>query len=145
MGKVYREFSRQKYNKYKTQFPKLRESDIVGKIIKEWDALDQVAKDNLRKTFESKNYLTNEDISSSEALVRGDVASKELKIAAEKAAKRPIKSSRNEPTRFHTNVRPSSRDVSEAKGSEQKDDSRLGESSSLQILQKTKPISKPTT
>jgi hypothetical protein len=26
MGKVYREFSRQKYNKYKAQFPKLRES-----------------------------------------------------------------------------------------------------------------------
>ena len=26
MGKVYREISRQKYNKYKAQFPKLRES-----------------------------------------------------------------------------------------------------------------------
>ena len=51
MGKVYREFSRQKYNKYKAQFPKLRESDIDSKIIKEWDALDQVAKDNLRKSF----------------------------------------------------------------------------------------------
>ena len=36
MGKVYREFSRQKYNKYKAQFPKLRESEIVSKIIKEW-------------------------------------------------------------------------------------------------------------
>ena len=26
LGRVYREFSRQKYNKYKAQFPKLRES-----------------------------------------------------------------------------------------------------------------------
>ncbi len=66
-------------------------------------------------------------------------------MAAEKAAKRPIKTSRSEPIRFHTNVRPSSREASEAKGSEQKDDSRLGESSSLQVLHKTKPISKPTT
>jgi hypothetical protein len=26
MGKIYREFSRQKYNKYRHQFPKMRES-----------------------------------------------------------------------------------------------------------------------
>ena len=36
IGKIYREFSRQKYNKYKAQFPNLRESEIVSKIIKEW-------------------------------------------------------------------------------------------------------------
>lgn len=64
-GKVYREFSRQKYNKYKAQFPKMRESEIVTKIIKEWDNLDQIAKDNLQKIYEEKNYLTHEDISSS--------------------------------------------------------------------------------
>lgn len=52
MGKVYREFSRQKYNKYKAQFPKLRESELVSKIIKEWDSLDQVAKGNLQKIYE---------------------------------------------------------------------------------------------
>jgi hypothetical protein len=33
MGKLYREFSRQKYSKYKHQFPKMRESEIVSKII----------------------------------------------------------------------------------------------------------------
>jgi len=44
MGKVYREFSRQKYNKYKHQFPKMRESEIVSKIIKEWDILDNDGK-----------------------------------------------------------------------------------------------------
>lgn len=59
MGKVYREFSRQKYNKYKSQFPKLRESEIVSKIIKEWDALDSPAKESLQKAYEKKNYLTN--------------------------------------------------------------------------------------
>ena len=59
MGKVYREFSRQKYNKYKAQFPKLRESEIVSKIIKEWDTLEQASKDNLQKIYEKKNYLTN--------------------------------------------------------------------------------------
>ena len=51
MGKVYREFSRQKYNKYKAQFPKLRESEIVSKIIKEWDNLDSLSKDNLQKIY----------------------------------------------------------------------------------------------
>ena len=40
MGKLYREFSRQKYSKYKHQFPKMRESEIVSKIIHEWDAMD---------------------------------------------------------------------------------------------------------
>lgn len=51
MSKVYREFSRQKYNKYKHQFPKMRESEIVSKIIKEWDSLDLVAKNNLKKIY----------------------------------------------------------------------------------------------
>jgi hypothetical protein len=77
MGNVYREFSRQKYNKYKAQFPKLRESEIVSKIIKEWDSLDSAAKESLQKIYEKKNYLTSEDISSSEALVKADLASKE--------------------------------------------------------------------
>ncbi len=144
MGKVYREFSRQKYNKYKAQFPKLRESEIVSKIIKEWDALDSPAKDNLQKAYEKKNYLTNEDISSSEALMKADLASKEARIAAEKSAKKSLKSSKFQPTRFHSNVRPSSRDGSDFnRGSEQKDESGLGESSSILVV-KTKPISKPT-
>ncbi len=34
MGKLYREFSRQRYNKYKHQFPRMRESEVVAKIIK---------------------------------------------------------------------------------------------------------------
>jgi hypothetical protein len=51
LSKVYREFSRQKYNKYKLQFPKMRESEIVSKIIKEWDTLDLVAKNNLKKIY----------------------------------------------------------------------------------------------
>lgn len=33
-SKVYREFTRKKYNKYKLQYPKLRESVIIDKILK---------------------------------------------------------------------------------------------------------------
>jgi hypothetical protein len=44
MGKLYREFSRQRYNKYKHQFPRMRESEVVAKIIKEWENLDVEAK-----------------------------------------------------------------------------------------------------
>lgn len=143
MGKVYREFSRQKYTKYKAQFPKLRESEIVSKIIKEWDSLDVKAKDNLQKIYEEKNYLTQEDISSSEALVKADLASKELRVAAERSAQKYIKPSFSA-TRIHTNVRAPSREGSEFnRGSEQKDDSRLGESSSPQVVVR-KPITKAT-
>lgn len=39
LAKLYREFSRQKYNKYRHQFPRMRESELVSKIIKEWEAL----------------------------------------------------------------------------------------------------------
>lgn len=142
MGKVYREFSRQKYNKYKAQFPKLRESEIVSKIIKEWDSLDQAAKGNLQRIYEEKNYLTNEDISSSEALVKADLASKEARVAAEQAARKSIKTSFKS-TRFHSNVKASSRDGSDFnRGSEQKDDSRLGDSSTPPVLVKSKGIVK---
>lgn len=145
MGKVYREFSRQKYNKYKAQFPKLRESEIVSKIIKEWDALDSPAKENLQKAYEKNNYLTNEDISSSEALMKADLASKEARNAAERSAKRPAtKASRFAATRMHSNIRAASSHGSELNRGSEQNDSRLGESSSLQVLVKTKPISKPT-
>ena len=143
MGKVYREFSRQKYNKYKAQFPKLRESEIVSKIIKEWDSLDNLAKNNLQVIYEKKNYLTNEDISSSEALAKADLASKEARFAAERASRKVSKTTFSA-TKYHSNVKPASRDGSDFnRGSEQKDDSRLGDSSSPQLLvQKTRPILK---
>ena len=32
--KIYREFTRVKFNKYKLQFPRLRESEIVTKILR---------------------------------------------------------------------------------------------------------------
>lgn len=142
MGKVYREFSRQKYNKYKAQFPKLRESEIVSKIIREWDSLDLVAKDNLQKIYERKNYLSNEDISSSEALAKADLASKEARVVAEKTARKSVKPSFSA-TKIHSNVKAASRDGSDFnKGSEHRDDSRL-ESSTPQVhVQKHKPIAK---
>ena len=79
----------------------------MSKIIKEWDALDSPAKENLQKAYEKNNYLTNEDISSSEALMKADLASKEARKAAERSAKRPAtKASRFAATRMYSNVRP---------------------------------------
>lgn len=126
LGKVYREFSRQKYNKYKAQFPKLRESEIVTKIIKEWDALNIAAKENLQKLYIDKQYLTIEDISSSEAIVRSNNASKEHKKQAEYSAKK--KSPQNlTATRLYYPSKKEDKDGSDFnRGSEQRDDSRLG-------------------
>lgn len=65
MGKVYREFSRQKYNKYKHQFPKMRESEIVSKIINEWDSLSFDAKEKLQKQYEYNRFIIREVVSES--------------------------------------------------------------------------------
>ena len=56
--RLYREFSRHKYNKYKHKFPKMKESEIIAKVQKEWDSLDEDAKLNLQKFYQQKNYLT---------------------------------------------------------------------------------------
>ena len=64
-GRVYREFSRQKYNKYKHQYPKMRESEIVSKIIREWDALSTQARETLQKKYEHYHALAPEDVSDS--------------------------------------------------------------------------------
>ena len=146
LGRVYREFSRQKYNKYKAQFPKLREAEIVTKIIKEWDSLDLSAKENLHKIYEEKKFLTNEDISSSEALKKADRASKEARVAAQRSAKKKAVPSAFSATKFHSNIRQIEGDDSDFKrGSDVKDDSRVVESSSPAVfVDKTKQISKPT-
>ncbi len=126
MGKVYREFSRQKYNKYKAQFPKLRQSEIVTKIIKEWDSLNLAAKENLQKLYVEKNYLDGHDISSSEALRQSANISKEARIDAEKSAKKKIADPKPT-TRLYYPSKPGEKDGSDFnRGSEQRDDSRLG-------------------
>lgn len=51
LAKLYREFSRQKYNKYRHQFPRMRESELVSKIIKEWEALSLNEKQDLYNTY----------------------------------------------------------------------------------------------
>lgn len=83
MGKVYREFSRQKYNKYKHQFPKMRESEIVAKIIREWDGLDIEAKERLQKQYEMNRSLMPEDLSESESAKKSELRRAE-KIYQEK-------------------------------------------------------------
>ena len=44
LGTAYRNFSRKRYEQIKQQNQYLRESDIVGKVIKEWEAMNQKQK-----------------------------------------------------------------------------------------------------
>lgn len=64
MGKVYREFSRQMYNKFKHQFPKMRESEIVRKIIKDWEGLSYLQKEALNDRYAATNSLKDEEMGS---------------------------------------------------------------------------------
>jgi hypothetical protein len=61
MGQVYREFSRQKYNKYKHQFPRMRESELVNKIIKEWDGLDNPMKQQLSERYHQLKFIKEDE------------------------------------------------------------------------------------
>lgn len=36
LKKIYREYARIKFKKYKLQYPRLRETEIVNKILDEW-------------------------------------------------------------------------------------------------------------
>lgn len=53
--KIYREYARIKFKKYKLQFPRLRETEIVNKILGEWEALDEEAKNNLGEEFTARS------------------------------------------------------------------------------------------
>ncbi len=144
MGKVYREFSRQKYNKYKHQFPKMRESEIVTKIIKEWDALGTVAKGHLQKIYEKNKVLTLEDISSSEQIMKSELLKKE---EIRKLAKSGKQSSSQQPAVTKIFPQPSgSKPQSDSdfnRDSNQRDDSKAVESSSPKlVISKTKKIVK---
>ena len=44
---------------YKHKYPKLKESEIVSKVQKEWDMTDEIEKRNLQKMYEDKNYLAD--------------------------------------------------------------------------------------
>lgn len=57
---VYSEFSRQQFNKYKLKFPKLKESEITKKVWKEWEDMDEVAKEALLDTYRKKGIITDD-------------------------------------------------------------------------------------
>jgi hypothetical protein len=40
-----------KFNKYKLQYPRIRESEIISKIIKEWEAMDENEKENIGSQY----------------------------------------------------------------------------------------------
>lgn len=67
-GKIYREFTRIKFKKYKLQFPRMRDSEIITKIIREWEALNEEEKLNLESQFVERSgskFLEDEGSSSS--------------------------------------------------------------------------------
>lgn len=53
-SKVYEHFFSQKLKNYKSQFSKMKDSEIISKIIKEWQALNGTTKDNLQSIYEEK-------------------------------------------------------------------------------------------
>lgn len=66
LAKLYREFSRQKYNKYKHQFPRMRESELVSKIIKEWEAMGTEDKQQLYNSYSAEKHISDDKSESSE-------------------------------------------------------------------------------
>ena len=51
-------------------------------IIREWDGMTSAEKNNLEKIYRERKMLTNEDIDSSEAYRRAQVAEKQLREVA---------------------------------------------------------------
>lgn len=49
--KVYQEYSRRQYTEYKLRFPKMKESALVSKIVKEWADLTDLQKHQLAKKY----------------------------------------------------------------------------------------------
>jgi hypothetical protein len=66
LAKLYREFSRQKYNKYKHQFPRMRESELISKIIKEWESMDAQEKFELYNSYTNEKNISDDKSESSE-------------------------------------------------------------------------------
>lgn len=49
LSKLYREFSKQKFNTYRLKFPKLKEAEITKKVMKEWEDLDPKSRKELEE------------------------------------------------------------------------------------------------
>lgn len=56
-AKIYREFTRVRFEKYRLQFPRLRESELILKIVKEWEAMDDEAKEDVQKKYEEGGVI----------------------------------------------------------------------------------------
>lgn len=61
LNSAYREFSRQRYNKYRHQFPSMREPDIILMIIREWEALGTPKKKSLSERLEARGTAKEEE------------------------------------------------------------------------------------
>lgn len=110
-SKIYREFTRVKFNKYKLQYPRIRESQIVAKIIKEWEAMDEEAKEELAQKYiqkSGKGFL--EDPSSSDkkdSKEKKNKSGEPMSISARES--RELKSSLTEPPKKKKKISPTVR------------------------------------
>jgi hypothetical protein len=90
MNQVYREFSRQKYNKYRHQHPKMRESEIVSKIIKEWDALTKEGRDKLESMYSKNKFISEAEASEADSEPKSLEVVKVEKAPHDRSAKTTI-------------------------------------------------------
>ena len=83
LGNAYRNFSRERYNTLKQQHSRLRESDIVSKVIKEWDAMSNAQKEMFLNNSNQRMVALNvEPLStpSKDALGKSNLKSTGLKM-----------------------------------------------------------------
>lgn len=60
LAKIYRLFSSKKYMKYKHQFPRMKETEIVNKIIKQWESMTKEQKLGLKEIYSKREMLDSE-------------------------------------------------------------------------------------
>jgi hypothetical protein len=80
LAKLYRDFSRQKYNKYKHQYPRMRETELVSKIIKEWENMTVEEKADLAVQYNEKAGGPDDKSESSEKKSPGSSKSKKKSL-----------------------------------------------------------------
>lgn len=57
INQIYREFSRQQFNKYRYKYPKMKESDITKKVLAEWEQMDDKKRRELEDYYRTKGML----------------------------------------------------------------------------------------
>ncbi len=86
-GKVYREFSRQRNEHYRSRFPRMKESEIISKVIADWEAMNPSARTNLQKDYVERKFISLSS-SSKSAGSKGQKKTRKIKTPQEMRRKR---------------------------------------------------------